>query len=482
MLLIVIRRIFFHPLSGFPGPRLAALTSFYKTYYEVLKGGELLQKIHELHAAHGPIIRIAPNELHFSDHKAYSKIYGVGSCFTKDPRFYNCFGAGDSAFGAIDPQVSKARRGTLNPFFSRRATLRLEDLIQIKVDKMIHRICERSNGPSNLFLAFRSGTLDIITTYLFGHCVDALDHPDFSSSLLLDIQLALPFLWFLKAFHWAVPIVSIIPAWSGSRLHAQYQAIVGIRAFIIAWLHRTREEAESVDGLPDFTICHSLMDPSFFRRHQISSSQSLLDEALSLLQAGSDTVGNTCTLGTFYILNDKIVHSKLVEELRSIWPDPDECIDLAVLQTLPYLTAVIKEALRLSHGFVTPLPRVVGPLGALIAGSPIPPNTIVGMSVTCVHLDSTLFPDPAIFSPERWLQPSSRELDRYLLSFSKGPRMCLGIHIAWAELYLILGYVFRKMEMEIVDTSLDDFCKFKDYFVPVYQGRQLHVRAKRASE
>lgn len=37
-------------------------------------------------------------------------------------------------------------------------------------------------------------------------------------------------------------------------------------------------------------------------------------------------------------------------------------------------TAVIKEALRLSHGFVTPLPRVVGPLGAKIAGFEIPPK------------------------------------------------------------------------------------------------------------
>ena len=28
--------------------------------------------------------------------------------------------------------------------------------------------------------------------------------------------------------------------------------------------------------------------------------------------------------------------------------------------------------------------------------------------------------------------------------------------------------------------SLDDFCRFKDYFVPIHQGRQLHIRSKQA--
>lgn len=38
--LAVVQRLFFHRLCGFPGPRLAAVTSLYKTYYEVSRGGE----------------------------------------------------------------------------------------------------------------------------------------------------------------------------------------------------------------------------------------------------------------------------------------------------------------------------------------------------------------------------------------------------------------------------------------------------------
>lgn len=50
---LAVKRLFFHPLSKFPGPRLGALTTYYKTYFEVWKGGELLREISRLHVTHG---------------------------------------------------------------------------------------------------------------------------------------------------------------------------------------------------------------------------------------------------------------------------------------------------------------------------------------------------------------------------------------------------------------------------------------------
>jgi len=81
------------------------------------------------------------------------------------------------------------------------------------------------------------------------------------------------------------------------------------------------------------------------------------------------------------------------------------------------------------------------------------------------------------FIPERWLQPDSRELENYFVPFSKGPRNCLGINLAWCELYLIIGNIFRKIDMEIHDTSIDDL-RYKAYFVPVYTGKRFHAKIK----
>lgn len=51
--LTAIHRLFFHQLGAFPGPAMAATTSLYKAYFEVFKGGELLQHLVELHAKYG---------------------------------------------------------------------------------------------------------------------------------------------------------------------------------------------------------------------------------------------------------------------------------------------------------------------------------------------------------------------------------------------------------------------------------------------
>jgi hypothetical protein len=70
-----IYRVYFHPLRSFPGPMLASIMDWNKFYYNWYLGGIHSLKIKQWHAQYGPIIRIAPNELHFSDALAYKAIY-----------------------------------------------------------------------------------------------------------------------------------------------------------------------------------------------------------------------------------------------------------------------------------------------------------------------------------------------------------------------------------------------------------------------
>lgn len=70
------------------------------------------------------------------------------------------------------------------------------------------------------------------------------------------------------------------------------------------------------------------------------------------------------------------------------------------------------------------------------------------------HNDPSIFTDPTSFSPERWLvsPKETAELEQFLVPFSHGPRACLGRPLAYAELFLAFANVFRRIDLEMVDT------------------------------
>lgn len=50
---VVTYRLFFHPLSKVPGPKLAATSRFYDFYYDCIQRGKFVFKIEELHKQYG---------------------------------------------------------------------------------------------------------------------------------------------------------------------------------------------------------------------------------------------------------------------------------------------------------------------------------------------------------------------------------------------------------------------------------------------
>jgi hypothetical protein len=48
-----LRRLFLHPLKRFPGPPLAALTLWYRAYYDILMDGGWSEHLNILHTRYG---------------------------------------------------------------------------------------------------------------------------------------------------------------------------------------------------------------------------------------------------------------------------------------------------------------------------------------------------------------------------------------------------------------------------------------------
>jgi hypothetical protein len=173
--LLAIYRRYFHPLAEIPGPTIPALSRLYLWWYNT----QSPTFIEECHAIYGPVVRIAPNEVHLSDPYNYETIYSVGYKFNKDPDFYVGF-RNDTIFNVVPPEAHRQARMPLNPFFSRRAILDQEDIIWDKVNKLCRRMFEarESGAVFDMYCGFRAISIDVLSEYAYDSCWNLLDSED----------------------------------------------------------------------------------------------------------------------------------------------------------------------------------------------------------------------------------------------------------------------------------------------------------------
>lgn len=53
LIVLVVYRLYFSPLSHFPGSKLAAATGWYETYLDVFKGGQFIFQLEKWHQKYG---------------------------------------------------------------------------------------------------------------------------------------------------------------------------------------------------------------------------------------------------------------------------------------------------------------------------------------------------------------------------------------------------------------------------------------------
>lgn len=128
-----IRNLYFHPLSTFPGPKLAACTRLWKAYIDCVANTSFVATLKDLHKQHGDVVRVGPNELHFSRPETYHEIYNANNRWDKEETLYHSFGEDRSSFGYLAYKDAKDRKEILSKCFSRRAIRDAENLVQSNV-------------------------------------------------------------------------------------------------------------------------------------------------------------------------------------------------------------------------------------------------------------------------------------------------------------------------------------------------------------
>ncbi|MCJ1387752.1 hypothetical protein MMC18_000595 [Xylographa bjoerkii] len=405
----------------------------------------------------GPIVRINPYELHINDPEFYDEVY-VGPTKGKTDKWFwsaRMFGIKYASLTSLPHDLHRVRRAAFAQYFSKQNIRRLEPVIRSRIEKLCSRLQEvqRSGEPVNVRNAYSALTTDIITEYCFGNSFDLLGRTDFAPEHYDAMVATSTPSHAFKQFGWLFPLLDSFPLWLTKLLNPDIYLVLQSRVLYTKQITdlkaQRRHDPTSVDAAAPRTVFEAMLDSSLPTSEK--SVERLTHEAQVFLPAGTLTTAHMLIHTTYELLDNEIVLGKLMEELQAASSGTFSHFSLNTLEHLPYLNAVIYEGLRMSYGVSHRLQRIAPDRSIRFHEWIIPQGTPVGMTSVLMHDNPDIFPDPYNFNPERWLpiETEGQRLQKYLVSFSKGSRGCVGMNLANAEMLMTLATVFRRFGNEI---------------------------------
>jgi len=441
-----IYNLYFHPLAKYPGPLIQCASPIPFGIRHTLG----IQAFHTqtLHNKYGPIVRISPNHLSFTDVRAWKEIYGhVAGSRQGTEEMSKC----KSFARPVDEQAvhiissgreehTGLRRALANSFSD--ASMRGQGpLIGKYIDLLItklHEQGEEGRVPLNATNWFNCVTFDITGDLIFGMPFGALagngKHP-WLEFILGSLKSVAP-LGALSyvGLHWVVQVI-----WK----------VAGAGVF--------RKSMESVDLMLKERLKmpvgrNDLFEGLVQRQEKLGLSfEELSANAWVLVIAGSETTATSLTGATFLLTQSPEVLKRVTQEVRTAFKSVDE-IDINSVNKLPYMLAVLNETLRLYPPVTSNLPRVVPRGGAKVVGEYIPEGTLVEVQPWSMNHSKENWVDPWAFNPARFLDDKETAKEKgnmldALQAFSIGPRNCVGRNLAYAEMRWILARILFDFDL-----------------------------------
>jgi cytochrome P450 len=434
---LIIYRVYFHPLSKYPGPLWAKITDLYSTYH-AWKGDRHLE-FWRCHEKYGNIVRFGPNSVSFNTNTALKDIYGFKGNVRKSD-FYSAFPATKDAYSthsAIDRAQHARKRRVLSHAFSDAAVRSMENHVLAHV----RQFCSNLGGKGasiasqdekrewtpakNISDQANYMTFDVMGDLCFGKAFGMLERPD--NRFAIDMV--------TNAAHRHLMCGTYLPLHEYHIDKILFRKIAAMRArymqFSKAQAAERTKMGLDVDRKDFFYYLLKAKDPETGKGF---STPELWGESNLLIIAGSDTTSTALAATMFYLVHNPKVLEKLAKEVRAAFEEVEEIRSGPTLSKLHYLRACIDEAMRLSPSVGGVLPRQVLPGGLEIDGEKFPEGTVVGVPTYAIHHNPEYWSQPFEYRPERWISESEPNVTAESVSlgqsafcpFSVGPRGCIG--------------------------------------------------------
>ncbi|KIA75553.1 cytochrome P450 [Aspergillus ustus] len=427
------------PTTKLPGPWYTRFTSLVIKYQEFTSNRRLY--IHRLHLKYGSAVRIAPNEASFASLDAIREIYASGGSGYDKTELYDLFSQFGikTMFSTLEKYDHSQRKRELADRYAMTNILRDEHVSAIKdrARAFVSR-CVASGNSVDVYVRFfpsshasPGGLRSLDSDKDFAIMEELTYHQSLQKNLL---QYYLP---------------GLAPYFP--------ECLIPRRSPI------TNEYVLKMAAQQSPTP-HSLVG-KLGRKDSPLNHEQIAAETKDHMAAGIDTTGD----GLCFLMwelsqpHNMVFQEKLHDELRTAasLDDGDGTAEgKTALDRLPYLDAVIKEALRCAPPIPMSFPRYVPSGGKSIEGYFLPEKTIVSCQPYTVHrLDTGVFPEPDRFNPDRWMEETgATERNRLFFAFSTGGRGCTGRNLAMVEMKVLLREVYRRFRTAVapdMDGSMD---------------------------
>ncbi|KAK0496994.1 cytochrome P450 [Armillaria luteobubalina] len=222
------------------------------------------------------------------------------------------------------------------------------------------------------------------------------------------------------------------------------------------------------------------------------NEEEILGQMNTIMFAGHETTANTLSWTFLELARHPEVQDRLRAEIREkeklIFARGDTEFSVQDLDSMPYLTAVVKEVLRvnpIAHTIartaaqddVLPLSKPVTlTTGKTVQEIAIPKGTFIIASVAGYNRNKSVWGEDAhVFDPARWLRGSaSKEVPvgvyGNLFTFAGGLRSCIGWRFAVLELHAFITEVVNNFEFSLTKESEQIRREACGIMVPTVEG------------
>ncbi|QRV77852.1 cytochrome P450 family protein [Ceratobasidium sp. AG-Ba] len=176
-------------------------------------------------------------------------------------------------------------------------------------------------------------------------------------------------------------------------------------------------------------------------------------QMLTFLIAGHETTSGMLAFAMTHIINNPKIYGKVRHEVDTVLGK--EPMKPEHLSKLPYITAVLRESLRVTPSIAQ---FTVGPYKDEVIGNGkylIKKGALVNVLAAAIGKDPAVWGEDAdVFNPERMLDGKFEAMPpKSWIPFGNGARACIGKPLAWQEGVMCLATIFQKFDFTPADPS-----------------------------